>query len=84
MLAAFDDRVGKRVYVSSAVARSQRPERFTALRDGSVARSVRDGLARARRAAGQDGLVVVAGSVFVVSEVRALVKNTRTDPPIAM
>ena len=84
MLAAFDDRVGKRVYVSSAVARSQRPERFAALRDGSVARSVRDGLARARRAAGQDGLVVVAGSVFVVSEVRALVKNTRTDPPIAM
>lgn len=84
MLAAFDDRVAKRIYVSSAVGRSQRPERFSGLRKGTVARSVRDGLARARRAAGPAGLVVVAGSVFVVSEVRALVKNARTDPPIAM
>ena len=84
MLAAFDDRVAKRIYVSSSVGRSQHAERFRHIRKGTVARSVRDGLARARRAAGPDGLVVVAGSIFVVSEVRALVKNSRTDPPIAM
>jgi folylpolyglutamate synthase/dihydropteroate synthase len=49
-----------------------------------VARSVRDAVARAKRAAGPDGLVVVAGSIFLVSEARALVKNVRTDPPIAL
>lgn len=84
MLAAFDDHVEKRIYVASKVGRSQPAERFQALRDGTVARSVRDGIARARRAAGPGGLVVVAGSIFVVSEVRAVVKNARTDPPIAM
>lgn len=84
MLMAFDDLVEKRIYVASDVGRSQPPERFPTLRPGTVARSVRDGLARARRAAGPGGLVVVAGSIFVVSEVRAMVKNTRTDPPIAM
>ena len=84
MLRAFDNRVSKRVYVPSSVGRSQRPRRFASLREGTVARSVRDGLARARRIAGREGLVVVAGSIFVVAEARGLVKNTRTDPPIAM
>jgi dihydrofolate synthase/folylpolyglutamate synthase len=84
MLAAFDGRVDRRIYTAPEVDRSEPPARLAKLRDGSVARSVRDAVARAKRAAGPDGLVVAAGSIFLVSEVRAIVKNVRTDPPIAM
>ena len=84
MLAAFDERVDRRVYASSVVKRSERPDRFAKIRKGAVGRSVRDAVTRAQRAAGSDGLVVVAGSIFLVAEVRALVKNVRTDPQIAM
>jgi len=84
MLAAFDGRVERRVYASAGVYRSDSPDRFAKIRKGSVSRSVRDAVARAKRAAGPDGLVVVAGSIFLVSEVRAVVKNVRSDPPIAM
>ncbi len=84
MLAAFDGRVDRRVYASSGVHRSDSPDRFAKIRKGSVSRSVRDAVARAKRAAGPDGLVVVAGSIFLVAEARAVVKNVRTDPPIAM
>jgi dihydrofolate synthase/folylpolyglutamate synthase len=76
--------VDRRVYASSGVHRSDSPERFAEMRKGTVSRSVRDAVSRAQRAAGPDGLVVVAGSIFLVAEVRALVKNVRTDPPIAM
>ncbi len=84
MLAAFDGLVDRRVYAAPAIHRSERPERLAKIRDGSVGRSVRDAIARAKRAAGPEGLVVVAGSIFLVSEARAIVKNARTDPPIAM
>ena len=84
MLSAFDDLVDRRVYAAPAIYRSASPERLAGIREGIVARSVKDAVARAKRAAGPDGLVVVAGSIFLVSEARALVKNVRTDPPIAM
>jgi dihydrofolate synthase/folylpolyglutamate synthase len=84
MLAAFDGRVERRIYTAPAIDRSEPPWRLAKLRDGTVARSVRDAVARAKRAAGPNGLVVTAGSIFLVSEVRALVKKVRTDPPIAM
>ena len=84
MLAAFDGQVDRRVYASPGIYRSGRPESFAKIRKGTVGRSVRDAVARAKRAAGPNGLVVVAGSIFLVSQVRALVKNVRTDPPIAM
>lgn len=84
MLASFDGLVDRRVYAAPPVLRSERPERLARIREGVVARSVRDAVARARRAAGPDGLVVVAGSIFLVSEARGIVKNVRTDPPIAM
>ncbi len=84
MLAPFDGRVDHRVYAAPEVNRSEPPKRLAKHRDGTVARSVRDAVARAKRAAGPNGLIVTAGSIFLVSEVRALVKNVRTDPPIAM
>jgi folylpolyglutamate synthase/dihydropteroate synthase len=84
MLGAFDGRVDRRIYVAPPLARAEHPERLARLRAGSTARSIREAVSRAKRAAGPDGLVVTAGSIFVVSQVRALVKNVRTDPPIAM
>jgi dihydrofolate synthase/folylpolyglutamate synthase len=84
MLAAFDGRVERRIYAAPSVPRAEHPERFARIRAGTVARSVRDAVARAKRAAGPDGLVVTAGSIFLLSEARAIVKNVRTDPPIAM
>jgi len=84
MLASFDGRVDRRIYTAPEIDRSEPPEHLARLRDGTVARSVRDAIARAKRAAGPNGLVVAAGSIFLVSKVRALVKNVRTDPPIAM
>ncbi len=84
MLSAFDGRVDRRVYAAPAIYRSEPPSKLSKIREGAVGRSVRDAVARAKRAAGTDGLVVVAGSIFLVSEARALVKNVRTDPPIAM
>jgi dihydrofolate synthase/folylpolyglutamate synthase len=84
MLAAFDGRVDRRIYAAPAICRSESPARLATIREGTVARSVRDAVARAKRAAGPDGLVITAGSIFLVSEARALVKNVRTDPPIAL
>jgi dihydrofolate synthase/folylpolyglutamate synthase len=84
MLAAFDGRVDRRIYTAAEVGRSERPERLAKIREGTVARSVRDAVARAKRAAGPDGLVVAAGSIFLLAEVRGLVKNVPSDPPIAM
>lgn len=84
MLASFDGLVDRRVYAAPPIHRSERPERLAKIREGIVARSIRDAVARAKRAAGPEGLVVVGGSIFLVSEARAIVKNVRTDPPIAM
>ena len=84
MLAAFAGRVHRRVYAAPVMRRAAEADAFAALRPGSVARSVRDGLARARRMAGPEGLVVVVGSIFLVQEVRAAVLGIRSDPPIAM
>jgi len=84
MLSAFDGRVDRRIYAAPEIDRSEQPKHLAKIRKGTVARSVRDAVARAKRAAGPDGLVIVAGSIFLVSETRALVKNVRTDPPIAM
>jgi dihydrofolate synthase/folylpolyglutamate synthase len=41
-------------------------------------------LARARKLAGPHGLVLVAGSIFLMGPLRALLANERQDPPIAM
>jgi dihydrofolate synthase/folylpolyglutamate synthase len=84
MLAAFDGRVHRRIYAASNLDRSERPERLAEIRKGTVARSARDAVARAKRAAGPNGLVVVAGSIFLLAEIRAQVKNAPTDPPIPM
>jgi len=53
-------------------------------RPGAATRDPADALRRARRAAGPDGWVVVAGSIFLMAEARARVLGLRADPPIRM
>lgn len=84
MLAALDAVVDKRVYVTPQVARAARAEKFPKLRPGVAATSVHAGLERATRLAGESGLVVVAGSIHLLGEVRAELLGLRCDPPIAM
>lgn len=51
---------------------------------GRTTRGLGDALYRARRAAGSDGLVVVAGSIFLVAAARARVLGLASDPLIRM
>jgi dihydrofolate synthase/folylpolyglutamate synthase len=51
---------------------------------GERTRGVADALAKARRAAGPGGEVVVAGSIFLVADARARVLGLRSDPQIRM
>lgn len=53
-------------------------------RPGVRARGLGDALYRARRAAGADGLVVVAGSIFLVAGARERLLGVRSDPYIRM
>lgn len=51
---------------------------------GVVVASVEEGLSRAREAVGEDGLVVIAGSIFLVGEARAILLDIESDPPVAL
>lgn len=85
MLAAFDDVVDRRIYAVPQMRRAPRsPSTYARIREGTCARSVPDAIARARRAAGSEGRIVVAGSIFMVHEVRAHLLGRKVDPPIGM
>ncbi|MFW5926305.1 MAG: bifunctional folylpolyglutamate synthase/dihydrofolate synthase [Myxococcota bacterium] len=84
MLAAFDGRVDRRLYTAPRLDRAAAPAALARVRPGQTARDVPAAVDRARRLAGEDGLVVVAGSIFAMAEARAHLLGVRTDPPIAM
>jgi dihydrofolate synthase/folylpolyglutamate synthase len=71
-------------YARASVPRAATYEQLARVHPGSRTRSLREALSRARRAAGPDGCVLVAGSVFLVAEARALLLGVRSDPPIRM
>ena len=72
------------IYCAPKIRRAATAEELARVEPGTVARSVADALARARRAAGEHGEVVVAGSIFLVADARARVTGARTDPLIRM
>lgn len=85
MLQLFDGLFDVYVFTEPAgVPRAVPAESLAELRHGRVARGVKDALYRARRVAGEEGEVVVAGSIFLVAEARAELLGVKTDPPIAM
>ena len=60
------------------------PKTLAAAFGGTVAPSVGDGIRLAREAVGSEGLVVIAGSIFLVGEARSLLLGIPSDPLIAL
>lgn len=84
MLSALDAEIDRRVYVAPRTPRAADPRRLARIRPGETAPSGRAALARARRLAGPKGLVVVAGSIYLLSEVRALALHVPAEPVITL
>ena len=84
MLDALRPHVGKCMYVAPGGKAPFDPAALAARHPGEVAPNVRAALARARQLAGNDGLVLVAGSLYLVGEARALALGLPSDPKVAL
>lgn len=83
MLRRLQQVAGHRVYVAPPIPeRAVDPDEMRSVLSGEVARSVPDALARARHLVGQYGVVVVAGSTYLVGAARALLLGLQADPQI--
>jgi dihydrofolate synthase/folylpolyglutamate synthase len=60
------------------------PDELARRHPGETAPDVESALKRARALVGQNGTVVVAGSLYLVGEARALLLGLPRDPPVAM
>jgi dihydrofolate synthase/folylpolyglutamate synthase len=60
------------------------PEELARRHPGETAPDVESALKRARAQVGPNGVVVVAGSLYLVGEARALLLGLPRDPPVAM
>ncbi|HJL16390.1 MAG TPA: cyanophycin synthetase [Sandaracinaceae bacterium LLY-WYZ-13_1] len=87
MLDALRPVVEAIVFSRSPLPRAEDPHVLSARAGDRPAEAVVDvdeAMARAAARAGPDGLVVVAGSLFLMAEVRARLLGLASDPPIAM
>ena len=84
MLRTLSPEIDERVYVAPALGRAEKSMHLDAFAPGLSAPSVAEGLALAKARAGTRGLVVVAGSIFVLAEARAAALGLQQEPPIAM
>lgn len=84
MLRTLSAQIDERVYVAPALGRAEKLMHLDAFAPGLSAPSVADGLALAKQRAGAHGLVVIAGSIFVLAEARASALGIAQEPPIAM
>ena len=84
MLGALAPHFDAIVYTRPATPRAAEPETLASYSPGEPVRAVPAALARAQALAGTSGTVVVAGSIYLLAEARALALGVRTEPPIAM
>ncbi len=84
MLAALAPRAAHRLWVTPEGRRAADPRELAARFGGEALPSVADALARARALVGPHGLVVVAGSIFLVGEARARLLGLDRDPAVAL
>lgn len=74
----------ERVYTAPKGRAPTPPEHVAARHAGAVVTEPLAALQHARRVAGEDGLVVVAGSIFLVGEVRSELLHLPRDPAVAL
>ena len=84
MLRRLEQVAGQRIYVAAPISKAVDPREMLSVSNGEVAASVEQALTRARELVGPKGVVVVAGSTFLVGAARALLLNLPTDPPVAL
>jgi dihydrofolate synthase/folylpolyglutamate synthase len=84
MLRSLSPEIDERVYVEPALGRAEKIANLDAFAPGLSASSIPLGLEVAKTRAGAHGLVIVAGSIFVLSEARAAALDIAQEPPIAM
>ena len=84
MLQSLASQVDAVVYAKPRVPRAEHPRELRKILPGTAARSIADALRQARKRAGRRGLVVVAGSIFLVAEARARLLRVPTDPLIRL
>jgi dihydrofolate synthase/folylpolyglutamate synthase len=89
MVRELAPRFAHRVYVAPSASGGGRnaasPAALTAIdRGGVVAESIEQALDTARRALGPAGTIVVAGSLYLVGEVRAFLYGERRDPQVGL
>jgi len=83
MLRRLQQVAGHRVYVAPPIPdRAVPPDDMRSILSGEVANSVPEALARARHLVGQYGVVVVAGSTYLVGAARAQLLGLQADPQI--
>ncbi|MCZ7679865.1 MAG: bifunctional folylpolyglutamate synthase/dihydrofolate synthase [Sandaracinaceae bacterium] len=83
MLAILRPHVDAVVCAAPPLSRAERPEVIAAACGGHPAEHARHAVALARELAGDDE-VVVAGSIYLMGEIRGLLLGLEADPPIAM
>jgi dihydrofolate synthase/folylpolyglutamate synthase len=84
MLRSLAPEVDAVFYARPRLSRAEHPRELKKALAGVATRSVEEALRKARRRAGAGGLVVVAGSIFLVAEARAKLLRVPTDPLIRM
>jgi len=82
MLRRLEQVAGQRVFVAPPVPKAVDPHEMLQISSGEVASSVEEALSRARTLVGSKGVVVVAGSTFLVGAARAVLLNLPTDPAV--
>lgn len=86
MLTALRPHVDQIVFTAPDMSRAASPVQLKQANRGrgSTARTIAQAMVLARKHAGRSGLVVVAGSIFLVGPVRARLLRLRADPLIGM
>lgn len=84
MLALLAPRAAHRIYVVPEGRLATDPATLAEQATGHIATSVPDALQRARSAVGPRGLVVVAGSIFLVGAARSELLGIARDPVVAL
>jgi dihydrofolate synthase/folylpolyglutamate synthase len=84
MLDRLASAVDRRFYVTPEGRAAVAPETLANRHPGVIALGVEAALARARASVGPHGLVVVAGSILLIGDVRSRLLGLPRDPPVAM